>query len=124
MQIPLWRQKRVNQNIVLQDGRVKWNIQFKLDQIVNALNLSKFNGECWQQKKSSLQNNVNITFLIFIRLFQKKEKAEFWKLIKLKYKNQNWTLIQKSNEKENEKTGTNYYTSPFAISFLFIGKTG
>ena len=33
-------------------------------------------------------------------------------------------LIQISSEKENEKTGASCQTSPFAISFLFVGKKG
>ena len=45
---------------------------------------------------------INISYLDLA--LQKKKKIEFWKLIR-SIKNQNWTLIQKSNEKENEKTG-------------------
>ena len=37
-------------------------------------------------------------------------------------KSQNETLIQKFNEKENEKAGAGCQTSPFAIDFLFVGK--
>ena len=32
--------------------------------------------------------------------------------------------MQKSTEKENEKSGASCQTSPFANSFLFVGKKG
>ena len=46
--------------------------------------------------KSKQIYKINRKFLNFIKLFQKQA-------IKLKCKN--WTLMQKSNEKEKEKTG-------------------
>ena len=71
--------------------------------------LKFINGEWWQQKKTNLQNNINITFLILIRLFQKQT-------------NRTLKIYLKSNEKESEKTGAGCYTSLFTISFLFVGK--
>ena len=69
-----------------------WNFQ--------NFTLEFVNGEWWQQNETNLQNKH------FLSWFgtSKKKKFEFCKLIR-SIKNQNWTLIQKSNEKENEKTG-------------------
>ena len=40
-----------------------WNFQ--------NFTLKFIKGEWWQQKEANLQNNINITFLILIKLFQK-----------------------------------------------------
>ena len=43
--------------------------------------LKFMNGEWWQQKEANLKNNINITFPILIRLFQKqtnKSNSEIW----------------------------------------------
>ena len=61
--------------------KTKWNIQLKLDQIPNALKLSKFytkfvNGECWQQKLWTQH------FLSWLGSSKNKEKMKFWKLIR------------------------------------------
>ena len=50
-----------------------WNFQ--------NFTLKFFNGEYWQQKKANLENNINITFIILIKLFQKqtnKLNSENW----------------------------------------------
>ena len=50
-----------------------WNFQ--------NFTLKFINGEWWQQKEANLQNNINITFLILIKLFQKqtnKLNSENW----------------------------------------------
>ena len=56
----------------------------------------------WQQKEANQQNNINITFLVLIQLFQKQTNKLNSKIQK-KCKNQNWTLMQKSNEKTPKK---------------------
>ena len=64
---------------------------------------------------------INRTFLILIELFQIYTN-------KRKSKNQNWTLIQKPNGKENEKKTTNKQKlvprSHFLPLVLFVGKKG
>ena len=50
-----------------------WNFQ--------NFTLKIINGEWWQQKQTSLQNNINTTFLILIGLFQEqtnKLNSENW----------------------------------------------
>ena len=70
-----------------------WNFQ--------NFTLKSINGESWQQKEANLQNKHFLSWL-----GSSKNKQTNWILkIDKKYKNQNWSLIQKSNEKENEKTG-------------------
>ena len=54
--------------------------------------------------EANLQNNINKKFLILISLFQKQTKNRILKF-DYQYKNENWTLMQKTNEKWNEKTG-------------------
>ena len=38
------------------------------------------NGEWWQQKEANLQNNINISFIILIRLFQKQIETRILKI--------------------------------------------
>ena len=59
---------------------------------------------CDNKDEANLQNNINKKFLILISLFQKQTKNRILKF-DYQYKNENWTLMQKTNEKWNEKTG-------------------
>ena len=63
--------------------------------------LKFIHGKWWQQKGANLQNKH---FLSALGSSKNKQKIEFWKLIRC-IKTKNWTLIQKSNEKENQKAG-------------------
>ena len=50
-----------------------WNFQ--------KIKLKFINGQWWQQKEPNPQNNINMIFLILIRLFQKqtnKSNSENW----------------------------------------------
>ena len=54
--------------------------------------LKFINRQWWQQKEANLQNNINITFLILIRLFQKTNK---------KTNSENWVEVWKSKLNTN-----------------------
>ena len=45
-----------------------------------SFTVKRINGEWWQQKEANLQNNMNITFLILIRLFEKQTKCRILKI--------------------------------------------
>ena len=87
---------------------MRWNFR--------KIKLKFINGEWWQEKEPNPQNNINIIFLILIRLFQKQISQTL--KIDYKYKNQNWTLIQKSNEKKAKKQ--ELVARPHILPFVFI----
>ena len=74
-----------------------WNFQ--------NFTLKFINGEWRQQEEANLQNNINNISVMFLLSCSKKTQINWTLKIDQKCKNQNWTLIQKSIEKENEKTG-------------------